>query len=102
MCVPQSFFILQCAFTLLARAEMSGHTGGTETRSLHRVLGNILEFDILRNYTAPWVRSPQHGTSLIIFNILQGAQPESWHVLVDPGMRYPGTLLVVVVSGRII
>ena len=45
---PQSSFpLLQCAFTLLARAEMSGHTGGTETRSLHRVLGNILEFDIL-------------------------------------------------------
>ena len=43
--LPSSFF--QCAFTLLARAEMSGHTGGTETRSLHRVLGNILEFDIL-------------------------------------------------------
>ena len=42
-----SFLLLQCAFTLLARAEMSGHTGGTETRSLHRVLGNILEFDIL-------------------------------------------------------
>ena len=42
-----SFFLLQCAFTLLARAEMSGHTGGTETRSLHRVLGNILEFDVL-------------------------------------------------------
>ena len=41
------FFLLQCAFTLLARAEMSGHTGGTETRSLHRVLGNIVEFDIL-------------------------------------------------------
>ena len=41
---------------------------------------------------------PQHGTLLIISNILQGARPESWHVLVDPGMRYPGTLLVVVIS----
>ena len=51
----------QCAFTLLARAEMSGHTGGTETRSLHRVLGNILEFGV-KNYTAPWERYHQHGT----------------------------------------
>ena len=42
---------------------------------------------------------PKHGTLLIISNILQDAKPESWHVLVHPGMRYPGTLLVVVISG---
>merc|ERR1712037_906981 len=32
------FFILQCAFTLLVRALMSGQIGGTDTRSRHRVL----------------------------------------------------------------
>ena len=40
----------------------------------------------------------EHGTLLIVSKILRVAQPESWHVLVHPGMRYPGTLLVVVVS----